>query len=144
MSSDTRHQIKEIVSIVSSVTAFACGEKNKKACTCSTEAKQSRPVPQSAYERSWQPSSAIACPSLLARVCRWAARSTAFPTPQGFKWGICHSTGNGGWEESYSAGRNRRQTAPNAVAFNPPHGERSSRARVPVPRHSHRGSLATK
>jgi hypothetical protein len=45
MSSDTRHQIKEIVSIVSSVTAFACGEKNKKACTCSTEAKQSRPVP---------------------------------------------------------------------------------------------------
>ena len=35
-------------------------------------------------------------------------------------------------------------TAPNAVAFSPPHGERSSGAGVSVPRHSYRGSLATK
>jgi hypothetical protein len=52
---------------------------------------------QSAYERLWQPSSAIAGPSLLAGVCRRATRSTAFPTPQDLKWGICHSTGNDGW-----------------------------------------------
>src|SRR5947207_5013427 len=99
---------------------------------------------QSAYECSWQPSSAIAGPSLLAGVCNRATRSILFPTPQGFKWGICHSTGNGSRKECYSAGRNRQRTAPNAVAFTPSHGERNSRAGVPVPRHSHRGSLATK
>jgi len=83
-------------------------------------------------------------PYLLAGVCRRSARSTPFPTPQGFKWSICHSTANGDWEQCYSAERNRRRTAPNAGAFSPPHGERSSRAGVRVPRHSHRGSLATK
>ena len=35
-------------------------------------------------------------------------------------------------------------TAPNAVAFSPPHGERSSGPRIPIPRHSHRGTLARK
>jgi hypothetical protein len=65
-------------------------EKNrKKLAPCNAEAKQSRPVPIGlAYEHSGQPSSAIAGPSLLAGVCRRATRSTAFPTPQGFKWGF--------------------------------------------------------
>src|SRR5438874_5325778 len=79
-------------------------------------------------------------PYLLVVICRRATLSTVFPAPQDLKWGICHSTGNGGWEECYSAGRNRRQTTPTAVAFSPPHAERSFRARVPVPRHSHRGA----
>jgi len=36
---------------------------------------------------------AIAGPPLLIAVCRRAARSTAFPTPQDLKWGICHAVG---------------------------------------------------
>src|SRR5260370_40386887 len=89
------------------------------------------------HKLSWQPSPAIAGPFLLAGVWSGAARSTAFPTPQGFKWGICHSTKNDGWEECYSAGRDRRQRATNSVAFVLPHGERTSRAAVPVPPPSH-------